>query len=82
MSNDLYGQIIKVVKNIRAYAGMPGTGPKDKQCKHCSHFIRIERSKTYFKCGLGKVSSGSATDIKATAPSCQHFKEPERQEGK
>ena len=72
---DLYGQAVKLVRNISAYAGLPGTGPKDKRCKHCDHFISVHCSKTYFKCGFGRVTNGKATDIKANAPSCLHFKE-------
>lgn len=73
MTSDLYGEAVKLVKNISAYAGLPGSGPKDKKCKDCGHFLRIVRSKTFFKCGLGRVTNGKATDIKATAPSCLHF---------
>lgn len=75
MTGDLYRQAVKLVRNISAYAGLPGTGPNDRQCKHCAHFLRFERSRTWFKCGLGRVTNGKATDIKATAPSCLHFKE-------
>lgn len=72
-SADLYGQAVKLVKNIGAYAAMPGTGPAGKKCKDCKHFIRRSLAKTYFKCGMGKVTGGKATDIKATAPSCKLF---------
>lgn len=76
---DLYGQAVKLVRNISAYAGLPGTGPNGKRCKDCAHFLRISCSKTYFKCGLGRVTNGKATDIKANAPSCLHFKEDHKQ---
>ena len=36
------------------------------KCKNCKHFIRHNyNNKTYFKCELWKISSSSATDIRA-----------------
>ena len=59
------------------YAGVPGKGPEGKQCRHCDHRRRIEHAKTYNKCGLmeKRWTVGGATDIQATAPACEHFKE-------
>jgi len=53
-----------------------GTGPKNKKCKDCQHFIRQEYSRTYFKCGLINWTHGSATDIRANDPSCEKFNDP------
>lgn len=66
--SDLFGQAVMLVRNISAYAALPGTGPKGKFCKHCQHFVRRHRAKVYFKCGLGRISNVKATDIKASAP--------------
>ena len=62
------------------YAGVPGKGPEGKECRHCAHRCRLEYSKTYNKCGLMEQhwSSGAKTDIQATAPACEHFKEIEK----
>ena len=64
-----------ILSNAKGYAGMPGRGIEGKKCKDCKHFVRIELSKTYFKCGLTNYTSGKATDIKASAPSCQFFED-------
>lgn len=71
---DLYGQAVKLVRNISAYAGLPGSGPEGMRCRDCAKFVRFEyHNRTYFKCGLGRITHGKATDIKATAPSCNRF---------
>lgn len=74
---NLFGDVVLAVQlsNSKGYAGSPGAGKNDRQCRHCEHFVRIELSKTYYKCGLTRYTSGKATDIKATAPSCQYFSE-------
>ena len=59
------------------YAGVPGRGPEGKECRHCDHRQVAEYSKRLSKCGLmaAKWTHGTKTDIQATAPACEHFKE-------
>lgn len=65
----------------RAYPAPPGTGPADRQCKHCASYVVIETraSNTYRKCERMRPvwSHGAATDIKARAPACRLFTPPE-----
>lgn len=62
----------------KGYAGIPGTGPEGKKCKHCAHYTLREYAKTYRKCGLMRAvwTGGRGSDIKASAPACSKFKEP------
>ena len=44
------------------------------KCKNCKHFIRHNyNNKTYFKCGLWRISSSSATDIRANQEGCNKY---------
>ena len=73
-SIDLWGQTVyPPPKGL--YAGQPGKGPAEYQCRDCHHFRRLTYSKTYFKCALTQPrwTGGAATDIQARAPACQHF---------
>lgn len=74
---DIFGRTYTVPPK-GLYAGQPGKGPEGKQCRHCDNMRRIEFAKTYRKCGLMERNwtGGAATDIQATAPACEHFKEP------
>ena len=63
----------------RGYAAPPGTGPDDKQCRHCAHYAHAEGvAGSYPKCGLMRRAwtGGRATDILAKAPACRLFAEP------
>ena len=63
------------------YAGVPGQGPEGKECRHCAHRRHIDLSqKVISKCGLMERNwtGGKGTDIQATAPACEHFKEKEK----
>jgi hypothetical protein len=77
VNNDLFSGVSRAValSYSKGYAGSPGRGPEGKRCKDCKHMVRQEFAKTYFKCGLTNYTSGKATDIKATSPSCQYFEE-------
>lgn len=58
------------------YAGIPGTGPHGKCCRHCEHYTHKGGvSGSYPKCAKNRVrwTSGRATDIKASAPACSYF---------
>jgi hypothetical protein len=59
------------------YAGVPGQGPEGKQCRHCHWRDRHEYSHAISKCWLMQShwTNGAKTDIQATAPACEHFKE-------
>ena len=59
------------------YAGVPGQGPEGKECRHCHWRDRHEYSHTVSKCWLmhSHWTNGAKTDIQATAPACEHFKE-------
>lgn len=63
----------------RGYAGIPGTGPDDRQCRHCAHFTHKGTGRHGFPaCRLTKATwtSGRATDILARSPACSRFAEP------
>lgn len=55
------------------YAGRPGEGPDGETCGTCEHSFRQGRSRSYWKCGLGRVSNCEATDIRKGAPACQYW---------
>ncbi len=40
-----------------------GPGPADKQCKDCSHLIKIGgHARDYIKCDLRKITNGAGSD--------------------
>jgi hypothetical protein len=60
----------------RGYAAMPGTGPADKQCRHCAHYTHASGvAGNYPKCGANRArwTGGRASDILAKAPACSKF---------
>ncbi len=42
-------------------------------CGNCAHFLRIQFSRTYFKCDLTNMSHSAATDWHARWPACGKF---------
>ena len=62
------------------YAGVPGHGPHGKECRHCEHRHVAEYSHRFSKCRLMSAywTGGTKTDIQATAPDCEKFKEIEK----
>ncbi len=44
-------------------------------CQTCVHLVRREFSKTYFKCGLTKMTGGPATDWRAKWSACGRYDE-------
>lgn len=65
----------------RGYAAMPGTGPADKQCRHCAHYAHQGGvAGSYPKCAANRArwTGGRASDILAKAPACSKFKDPTR----
>lgn len=73
---DLFGGPDQVqTYRVGAYAATPGTGPKDKTRKDCSHRYRMSGGSRYYnKCDLVKATHGSGTDIKVSSPACTRFK--------
>ena len=62
----------------RGYYGIPGTGPADKTCRQCAHYVRTNgHAKRYPKCGKNRArwTHGRASDILASSPSCKYFTE-------
>lgn len=61
----------------KGYAGIPGTGPADKKCRHCAHYIitTIRSGRTFPKCGLmrHRWTHGRGSDIKVSSPACSRF---------
>lgn len=59
------------------YAGVPGRGPEGKECRHCEHRQVAEYSRRFSKCRLmsDHWTHGAKTDIQATAPACEKFKD-------
>lgn len=62
------------------YAGVPGQGPEGKQCRHCHWRDQHEYARVVSKCWLmhSHWTNGAKTDIQATAPACECFKEKEK----
>lgn len=50
-----------------------GPGPEGTKCKTCDYLIKKSYSKTYFKCGLRKMSNGPSTDHRKYFPSCGKY---------
>lgn len=77
---DIFGNEHKiediVVKKSRKFKTMQQIhGVKQgTKCKDCKHFlIRYYHNKFYFKCELWKISSSSATDIRANQEGCNKY---------
>lgn len=85
MSLDLFGVIppaavqaqesAKRKETPKGYAGIPGTGPEGKCCKHCEHYAIVKYSKSYRKCLLLRPNwtKSYGTDIRANSPACSRF---------
>ncbi len=54
------------------YAASPGSGPAGESCGTCKYLVRIQKAKTYLKCGLQRHrwTGGPGTDIRARTPAC------------
>ncbi len=51
-----------------------GAGPWGKECRECSHFIRVGgHARDYTKCDLRKITNGPGSDHKASFPACARF---------
>ena len=77
---DIFGNEHKiedtVVKQSRKFKTMQQIhGVKQgTKCKDCKHFLRhYYHNKFYFKCGLWRISSSSATDIRANQEGCNKY---------
>lgn len=57
------------------YAGTPGQGPDGETCDTCKHCAVHRVSRVYYKCLMGSVTSGSASDIRLSAPACQFWED-------
>ena len=74
---DLFGQKIKLIKNINAYPALPGTANNRFKCRDCINISRVSRDSgaTYFKCVVIKRwwTNSAGTDIKASSAACLFF---------
>ena len=54
-----------------------GTGPEGETCHSCLHYVRLQYSGTYRKCGLMRQhwTRGKTTDIRAGWAACRGWKE-------
>lgn len=59
----------------KGYGGHPGDGPAGETCRTCLHLCRIERAKTYLKCGLARHrwTGGPGSDVLAGSPACENW---------
>ena len=56
------------------YGGTPGLGPDGETCGSCEHCrYSAGHQKRYYKCGIGHITSGAATDIRLKTPACQYW---------
>jgi len=61
------------------YAAPPGSGPAGETCRTCRHYTYVQCSKRYLKCALMRPrwTNGPGTDIKARAPACSYWENPQ-----
>lgn len=56
----------------KGHAGTPGCGPDGETCGSCTHVRRQSATqKTYYKCGIGQVTRGAATDVRLKDEACE-----------
>lgn len=48
---------------------------ENKTCKNCKHCRAIFMSKTYYKCGLWRLSHSEASDIRLKDKACGKYEE-------
>lgn len=65
-------------KKGRAYRRRPywmdvGKAVDGLACKTCRFLVRTQFSKTYFKCGLWKITGGPGTQIATTDHACRFY---------
>lgn len=63
--------------NIRRLRLSWGPGPEGETCKTCRH-LTVNRNptvKTYYKCRLGAITGGPATDVRLRWPACGRWEE-------
>ncbi|MDH4229985.1 MAG: hypothetical protein OEW11_09640 [Nitrospirota bacterium] len=62
-------------RRLGGYAAQPGTGPAGETCGTCRHLARVQKAKTYRKCGLMQKhwTGGRGTDVKSASPACRHW---------
>ena len=72
METDLFGE--RGRKRGVGHAGTPGLGPDPETCGTCIH-VRVTglTAKRYYKCGIGRITSGAATDIRLKDPACENW---------
>lgn len=59
---------------LGGYAGMCGAGPDGETCGTCAAFrIAKHHGRRYFKCGRILATHGAGTDIRKSAPACEHW---------
>lgn len=65
---------------LKGHAWAPGTGPPERTCKDCAHYVIRHEAKTYRRCWLMRASwtRGSASDIRACDPACLKFEEKDQ----
>ena len=57
------------------HAGTPGTGPSGETCGTCKYLAcHRPNKKRYYKCGIGNITHGPATDIRLKDPACEHYR--------
>lgn len=49
--------------------------PEGGTCGTCAHLVGTARSRVYYKCELGHVSRGEATDVRLGWPACVLYEE-------
>ena len=70
MTTDLFGE--RGRKMGVGHAGTPGTGPNGQTCGTCAHArVQPATQKRYYKCGIGRITRGAATDIRLRDPACE-----------
>lgn len=72
MPHPFTGRPMQKKERIRAWQ-IRGGGPAGKKCADCAHLRAHRRTKTFYKCGLKKITHGPGTDIGYRDPACADF---------
>lgn len=72
MPSPFTGEPMAKKVRIRAWQ-IRGEGPSGMKCADCDNLRAVRKTKTFYKCGLRKITHGPGTDIGYRDPACADF---------